>query len=122
MRRTCTPPAGSAGLGSLGSRDPFTVRPGAVKIRTPVGSSKSNARSPTQNSPRTEPSGGMVTLWACAKEPHGPRTSAHHNRNSHFAFICLPPFVESRALLCASRDVPYHGRRVVFNQDQRHCC
>src|SRR2546425_13130855 len=97
MSRTCTPPAGSEGLGSLGSRDPFTVRPGAVRMRPPVGSSKSKARSPTQNSPRTEPSGVMVTFCACADEPHAPRTSVHHHDgDSHFAFIALPFFHAAR--------------------------
>src|SRR5215470_5363711 len=87
MSRTCTPPAASEGLGSLGSRDPLTVRPGAVRIRTPVGSSKSKARSPTQNSPGTEPSGVMVTFCAGAGDPHVPRRTTHH---SQFALIVLP--------------------------------
>ncbi len=82
MSKTCTLPSAP----SLTSPEPFTVRPGAMSTRTPVGSSNSNALSPTQNSPAVAPSGVIVTF--CARAFVIDRV-ANAMTNNTISFSCL---------------------------------
>src|SRR5215467_1623897 len=91
MSKTWTPPVEPEGLGSLPSPEPLTVRPGAIKTRVPVGSSKSNARSPTQNSPAWAPKGVIVTFCARAIDAPRPIVKATNKVANHPIFIKCPP-------------------------------
>src|SRR5262249_60915564 len=75
---------------SLGSSDAVTLRPGAIRPRTPVGSSKSNAPSGEQNSPACAPKGLIFTSLARVTDELKTGSSKTTKLANHLRFIILP--------------------------------